>query len=145
MPRAEAGTRGGLPLFERLSFDLASSTNCLWKWELNNFLVFYLFPVAVRSGLHSLVGNLPFTQFLCLFTYLRCSFPLRADWPKLTALSMGNLRGGTGGRIQITETWLQALHPFSSRRQSTPGELACRLRRSENSSFAMQNSLANVW
>ena len=29
MPRAEAGTRAGLPSFERWSFDLAPFTNCL--------------------------------------------------------------------------------------------------------------------
>ena len=102
MPRAEAGTRAGLPSFERWSFDLAPFTNCLQNWELDNFLVFHLFLVAVLSGLH---------LFLCLFTYIWCSFPLRADWPKLTALSTGSHRG-TRGRIQITEMWLQALLSF---------------------------------
>ena len=81
--------------------------------------------------------------FLCLFTCIRCSFPLRADWPKLTALSTGRHRG-TGGRIQITETWLQALHPFLPCCQSALGELARWRWRSENSPFIMQNSWVNV-
>ena len=135
MPRAEAGTRAGLPSFERWSFDLAPFTNCLQNWELDNFLVFHLFLVAVLSGLH---------LFLCLFTYVWCSFPLRADWPKLTAQSTGSHRG-TRGRIQITEMWLQALLPFSPCRQSAPGELAHKQWRSENSPFIMQNSWVKVW
>ena len=69
MLRAEAGTRGGLPPLERSSFDPAPFINCLQKRELDNFLVFRLFPVAVLSGLHLLVGNLPFMH--CFFVCLR--------------------------------------------------------------------------
>ena len=89
MPRAEAGITGGLPLFECSSFGLAPSKTCLQKQELNNFLVFHLLAAAILSGLCSIMQNL---SFMC-FMYIWCSFLLRADWPKLTALSM---RGGEG-------------------------------------------------
>ena len=62
MPRAEAGTRADLPSLERWSFDLAPFTNCLQKWELDNFLVFHLFPVAYFQG------------FICYWEiYLSCT------------------------------------------------------------------------
>ena len=59
MPRAEAGTRAGLPSFERWSFDLAPFTNCLQNWELNNFLVFHLFLGPYFQG------------FICFYVCLR--------------------------------------------------------------------------
>ena len=106
MPRAEAGISGGLPLFECSSFGLAPSKTCLQKQELNNFLVFHLLAAAILSGLCSIMQNL---SFMCSM-YIWRSFLLRADWPKLTALSM---RGGsTVCRIPIPETWLQALLPL---------------------------------
>ena len=106
MPRAEAGISGGLPLFECSSFSLAPSKTCLQKQELNNFLVFHLLAAAILSGLCSIMQNL---SFMC-FMYIWRSFLLRADWPKLTALSM---RGGsTVCGIPIPETWPQALLPL---------------------------------
>ena len=77
MPRAEAVASSGLPLFECSSFDLAPSMTCLWKRELNNFLVFHLFTAV------------------SLFVNIQHIFLLHADWPKLTALSMALATGGT--------------------------------------------------
>ena len=88
MPRAEADISGGLPLFECSSFGLAPSKTCLQKQELNNFLVFHLLAAAILSGLCSIMQNL---SVMC-FMYIWRSFLLRAEWPKLTALSM---RGGS--------------------------------------------------
>ena len=107
MPRTEVGISGGLPLFECSSILIwPPQRPNLQKQELNNFLVFHLLAAAILSGLCSIMQNL---SIMC-FMYIWRSFLLRADWPKLTALSM---RGGsTVCGIPIPETWLQALLPL---------------------------------
>jgi len=70
MPRAEAGISGSLRLVERSSVDLAPSTACLWKRELDNFLVFHLFAAAVLWGPTSFPGSLSYKSrpVICALT-----------------------------------------------------------------------------
>ena len=104
-----------------------------YKNENSTTFWYFIFSLWRTFRASFVTGKFTFhALFLCLFTYIWCSFPLRADWPKLTALSTGSHRG-TGGRIQITEMWLQALLLFSPCRQSASGELAHMQWRSENS------------
>ena len=63
--------------------------------------------------------------FQCLYIHSR-SFLLRADWRKSDSSFEGEPRG-IGGGIQIPESQLQALLPFSARQQERPGELARRV------------------
>ena len=70
MPRAEAGIGGSLRLVERSSVDLAPSTTCLWKRELDNFLVFHLFAAAV-------LWRQPRSQVLSPTSRDLCSVPRR--------------------------------------------------------------------
>ena len=58
---------------------------------------------------------------VCLYS---CSFPLRADWRKSDSsvdvyTTSGSHRASRGG-IQIPETWLEALRPFSRAAARTP-------------------------
>lgn len=48
------------------------------------------------------------SRAVSVLVYIWRSFPLRADCPKLTALSTGSHAGGTGGGIQIHETEVTA-------------------------------------
>ena len=58
---------------------------------------------------------------------LQCLFTFVLIGENLTARSMGSHRG-IGGRIQIPQTYLQALLPLAAPLPEHPGELAHRLK-----------------
>ena len=83
---------------ERSFFDLAPSTTCPWKRELNKF--------TFRASLA--LGRFYLSRPVSMFVYIRRSFPLRGIGQNLQFCRRG-ATGGTGGGTQIPETWLQAL------------------------------------
>jgi len=80
--------------------------------ELNDFL---LFPssAVVLSGLHLIERNL-FFRNISMFVYIQHSFPFCTVWPKSDSSADSEPQGGTGGRLQIPEMWLQGLSPFAT-------------------------------